>query len=201
MAWRWVGAGSCSCKLQLLLACVCVCELCVFMCVCLFVSVHPVVITQSGAAASHDCCTQHKSSLRTFTTHSVNTQSRGPALLSWTSPPAASTHTPPATSCARVRGSGGWGRFPVLGCMLAGVTDRARLERPFSLYCFDRPDTHEVSINPTPHCAQTCTYINTAHDIASHGRVVIMSLHQPSPDMFDSLNQVSASWGKRNINT
>jgi len=32
--------------------------------------------------------------------------------------------------------------------------------------------------------------MKTAQDIASHGRVVIMSLHQPSPDMFDSLSQV-----------
>jgi ATP-binding cassette subfamily G (WHITE) protein 2 len=32
--------------------------------------------------------------------------------------------------------------------------------------------------------------MRTAQDIARHGRVVIMSLHQPSPDMFDSLTQV-----------
>jgi ABC-type multidrug transport system ATPase subunit len=32
--------------------------------------------------------------------------------------------------------------------------------------------------------------MRTAQDIARHGRVVIMSLHQPSPDMFDSLSQV-----------
>jgi energy-coupling factor transporter ATP-binding protein EcfA2 len=32
--------------------------------------------------------------------------------------------------------------------------------------------------------------MRTAQDIAKHGRVVIMSLHQPSPDMFDSLSQV-----------
>jgi hypothetical protein len=32
--------------------------------------------------------------------------------------------------------------------------------------------------------------MRTAQDIARHGRVVVMSLHQPSPDMFDSLSQV-----------
>ncbi|GBF87535.1 ABC transporter Adp1 [Raphidocelis subcapitata] len=35
-----------------------------------------------------------------------------------------------------------------------------------------------------------CNLMRTAHDIAGHGRVVVMSLHQPSPDMFDSLTQV-----------
>jgi len=32
--------------------------------------------------------------------------------------------------------------------------------------------------------------MRTAQEIAMHNRVVIMSLHQPSPDMFDSLSQV-----------
>ncbi|KAI8475486.1 MAG: hypothetical protein J3K34DRAFT_483207 [Monoraphidium minutum] len=32
--------------------------------------------------------------------------------------------------------------------------------------------------------------MRTARDIAAHGRVVVMSLHQPSPDMFDALSQV-----------
>lgn len=32
--------------------------------------------------------------------------------------------------------------------------------------------------------------MRTAQEIAMHDRVVIMSLHQPSPDMFDSLSQV-----------
>ncbi|GBF94737.1 ATP-dependent permease [Raphidocelis subcapitata] len=32
--------------------------------------------------------------------------------------------------------------------------------------------------------------MRTAQEIATHDRVVIMSLHQPSPDMFDSLSQV-----------
>lgn len=83
----------------------------------------------------------------------------------------------------------------LLSCLMLGVHQQPLPSHPSGRQSPSPLNTHPSScpLSRPPAGLDSFTAFNlmrTAKDIAAHGRVVLMSLHQPSPDMFGQLDSV-----------